>query len=583
MSMSENNSSVRAACLYRNSDDRQENSVARQRQGVEPYARHKGYETVAEYVFDGIPGDKINSHPTWRRLLKDAEAGKWSVLLMDEQSRLSREDPDYFVRDVKIPLKEAGIRVDSVAKGILDWDTIAGDIVTLVHTHQSRDEVRSMSRRVLGGMVELAKDGLFYGWRCPYGLRVERTIDPVSGKVHRQCIFGPEEEVRTVRWIFDCVANRGWSLRRICHELDARGVKPPLRSSRAKGPGHWCPQTIRKIVTNRKYVGDFVWNETHRGKYHRWLGGQEGKVKQNETINRRKLYNDEKDCILVPDIIPPIIEDRDLFIRAGVVLKQAQKQTSPNGENHRYLFSHMLVCGDCASFMRGMPDRRSNIKGYICSMYKEHGSKACHRNMVHEEPLLKAILAKMLDVVLNPTRLDAIEKEMKTRLESERSSGEADRLRQRIAALDRDIAQGGVRLIRVPEDQMARVVATIREWEGEKAGLVARLQELETGDSQQQAVLDEARRQLWRLREGLESNDLEAQAAVIREVVSKVEVHFEQVQTDGKRSRKGKGGRLLCRSTCAVVYVRPGLGLSCLCDLSGRAAARWADTDRSRR
>jgi hypothetical protein len=48
---SSNGRPVKAAALYRNSDDKQENSVERQRQGVEPYARKKGYETVAEYVF----------------------------------------------------------------------------------------------------------------------------------------------------------------------------------------------------------------------------------------------------------------------------------------------------------------------------------------------------------------------------------------------------------------------------------------------------------------------------------------------------------------------------------------------------
>src|SRR5262249_38095540 len=143
----------KGAYLYRSSDDRQENSVARQLQGAEPHARRRGYEMVTEYVFDGIPGDKINSHPLWLKLLKEA-GKKWTVLVMDEQSRLSREDPDYFVRDVKIPLKEAGVKVDTASRGVLDWDTIAGDIMTLVQTHQSRDEVRTMSRRVLGGMVE---------------------------------------------------------------------------------------------------------------------------------------------------------------------------------------------------------------------------------------------------------------------------------------------------------------------------------------------------------------------------------------------------------------------------------------------
>src|SRR5262245_26098937 len=140
VSNSTNGATVKAAALYRNSDDKQENSVDRQRDGVVPYARRKGYDIVAEYTFDGIPGDEIGRHADWKRLMRDAVAGRWSVLVMDEPSRLSREDPDDFIADVKRPLKRAGVRVDTASRGVLDWDSIAGDIMTLVHSHQSRDE-----------------------------------------------------------------------------------------------------------------------------------------------------------------------------------------------------------------------------------------------------------------------------------------------------------------------------------------------------------------------------------------------------------------------------------------------------------
>lgn len=86
---------------------------------------------------------------------------------------------------------------------------------------------------------------------------------------------------------------------------------------------------------------------------------------------------------------------------------------------------------------------------------------------------------------------------------------------------------------------------------------------METGDGDSKRILDEARKQLWRLREALEGDDEEAQAAVIREVVSKIEVRFVHEETHGKRSPTGKK-RMLNRPAGAVLYVRPGLGLSCL-------------------
>jgi chromosome segregation ATPase len=190
--------------------------------------------------------------------------------------------------------------------------------------------------------------------------------------------------------------------------------------------------------------------------------------------------------------------------------------------------------------------------------------KKCHRNMVAEKPLLQSIIAVLIDEVLNPARLNAIEAEMKRQLEAERNAGGVERLRKQIDALEHDIDQGNARLVKLPEDMMAGVVAKIREWKQERDELVGRLGELEGAAGESKAILDEARRQLWRLRESLEGDDEEAQATVIREVVSRIEVKFVHEKTHGKTSRNGKGGKLLSRPAGAILYVRPGLGLSCL-------------------
>jgi DNA invertase Pin-like site-specific DNA recombinase len=557
--------SIRAACLYRCSDEKQENSVDRQRDGVAPYAKRKSYQIVSEYVFEGIPGDEINKHPKWQQLLRDVAAGKWKVLLVDEPSRLSREHPDYFVRDVKIPLKEAGIKVDTVSRGVMDWDTIAGDILTLVDSHRSRDEVQYLSRRTLGEMARLAKLGLLHGGIVPYGLRVAKTIDSSTGEVlDRKFVFGPEEEVRVVRFIFDAMANRGWSLRRICRELENRGVKPPPGNGRGKSKetGKWHRGTVRVILKNRKYVGDFPWNQKHYGKYSSWKGGAGGRVEQNGAINRRVSKNAEEDWIIVPDLIPPII-DRDTFVRANVAMSEAQKRTSPNQDRVNYLFTRMIVCGDCGAYMHGCVIKGGKEKGYSCRTYKEHGAEACWRNQVNERAILKAILDKTLNVILDPKRLDAIEAEIERRLARERQDGGAERIRKQIAALEKDIVQGNANLARLPEDRLPGVIACIRTWEKEKEDLEVKLKEIASGDTQEKAILAEARKQLWRLREGLEGDDEELQAAIVREVVSKVEVKFTHSRSDGSKGTTGKG-RTYSRTEKAVIYVRPGLGLSCL-------------------
>ena len=154
---------------------------------------------------------------------------------------------------------------------------------------------------------------------------------------------------------------------------------------------------------------------------------------------------------------------------------------------------------------------------------------------------------------------------MKRLLDAERSSGEADRLRQRIAALDRNIEQGHKNLTAIPLDIVPGFAAQMRALESERGKLLAHLNEL-GGDGKTKAVFAEARAQLWRLRDALQGDDLEAQETVLREVVSKIEVSFTHEQTSGRRSPAGKG-RTLSRPTGLTLYIRPGLGILPLVNL----------------
>jgi site-specific DNA recombinase len=544
---------------------------------VTPYSRSRGYQVVAEYKDEGVAGDVFDRRPDFQKMLAAAQRREFDVIVVDEPSRLSRQNPVELIEKVVAPLRRSGVKIDTASKGPLDYESLAGLIMLTVHSHKSEDESRDLSRRVLGGMAKKAKAGLWFGWIAPYGLRVVREVDPGKGKVtSRKCVFGPEEEVRVVRFIFDAVANRGWSLRRICRELEARGVKPPVGNGRGrnKAGGKWNAGTVRKMLGNRKYVGDLEWNGRHMGKYSAWRGD---KVEQPNGVNRKTSKNAPADIVLVLDVLPALV-DRDLFTRAGAALARAQKRTSGADEAGGYLFTHLLVCGDCGAFLRGQPDHGK--RGYICANYKEYGSKACARNTVKEQRLKDAILGALLKDILDPARLDDVEAEMERRLKAERTSGEPERLKALVDQLTRDIAQGNANLARLPEDRLPGVVAQVRAWEAEREAALARIKELETGKTDEAKVLAEAKKQLWRLRDSLLEGDEEAQAAVVREVVSKVEVRFAHEKTHGRRSKTGRG-RVLSNATGATVHVRPGLGLSCLVLSDCRSRARGGGRGRA--
>jgi site-specific DNA recombinase len=562
----------RAGLYFRKSTDRQEDSIDRQRGGVLAYAQAHGYRMAGEYVDEGIAGDEFDKRGGLQRLLRDAAAGRFDVVLVDEPSRLSRQSPIDLIEKLIAPLRRAGVGIDTASNGPLDYDDLAGLLMTAIHAHKSEDESRKLSRRTLGEMGLRAREGRWFGWMAPFGLRVLRDIDPASGKVlARRVALGPDEEVRAVRFIFDAVANKGWSLRRVCRELEARGVKPPVGNGRGqnKARGGWNAGTVRKMLRNRKYVGDLPWNETHQGKYSYLTGGVVG---AHGRANRTASKNAPADVIVVEGhpAVPALI-DRDTFARAAAALERLEKCTSPTEDDARYLFTHLLTCGDCGAFLRGQPDH--GHKAYLCANYKEYGTKACFRNCVREADVWAAVLAKLKDDILSPARLDEVEAEVERRLEAERSAGEAERLRAQVATLERDIDQGNANLARLPADVLAGVVAKVRAWSAEREQLREHLSELEGGASASKVALAEARKQLWRLREALESGDEEAQAVVIREVVSKIEVRFERVQTHGRRSATGRG-RTLSPPVGLVLDVKPGLGLSCLATSCCRSPAR---------
>jgi site-specific DNA recombinase len=555
--MSERHSSngiSRAAVYLRMSDDKQENSIGRQRSQVLPYVTRRGYQLLREYVDEGIAGDEFEDRPAFQQLLRDAKAGKLDVIVVDEPSRLSRQDPIEYNALVAYPLRSAGVRVDTVSKGPLDWESLAGHIMNTIHAAQAAEESRNLARRVMAGLVKKAKGGGWGGGIVPYALRVERVER--DGVEFTRLVPGDPEEVKVLLLIFEAVGNRGWTAGRVARELNARGVSPPKGNGWRKGAPKgqkadkklWSRWTIYSIVHNRKYVGDLRWNQTHRGKYAEHAAGE---VRVSAVKNDRVHRHAEADVIVAPGgSVEPLI-GRDLFTRANAALAANRKQTCPKGGGERHLFTRMLVCADCGAFMVGGTDARGQRK-YVCGSYSAYGRKRCFSNAVLEAPLRDRLLEAVQREALNPDKLADLEARMLAKLEAQRRSGEEDRLRRKVAGLDRDIEQGNHNLTVLPADRLAGVVARVRALEAERSEALARLEGLENGAEEIRQLVEEGKRQLWRLREGLQAEDADLVRAVLREVVVKVEMHFGHHKAALRTYSKWRR---------AVIHARPGLGI----------------------
>src|SRR5262249_37552350 len=148
------------------------------------------------YADRAVAGDVFDRRPDFQQLLRDARAGLFEVILVDEWSRLSRQEPVDFIASVVKPLKDAGVTLDTVNEGPQKWDNLAELILMTVRSDKASGESKKLSYRVLAGMAEMAGKGRVLSG-APYGYKTRyETIDQ-PGKPPRVAPAGLEPDPAT--------------------------------------------------------------------------------------------------------------------------------------------------------------------------------------------------------------------------------------------------------------------------------------------------------------------------------------------------------------------------------------------------
>jgi hypothetical protein len=470
------------------------------------------------------------------QLLKDASRGRdFSVILCDDKDRFGRFDSidhGYYVK----PLRDAGLRLETVAQGKIDWNTFAGRITDAALQEAKKTESLATSRRVMTRMLMKAKRGQWTGGFAPYGF--DLADDPELGK---RLVLGDPRKVRVIKLIFEWYAYRGHSMEDIRKELDARCVLDP------HGRTTWNKCTIRAILRNRKYVGDMVWNTRHEGKYSDFAADQ---VKTSDRRIKRRNRNPEDDWVVVPQIHEAIV-DRQTFEDAQARIIENRKRKTPLPRGGDFILSDLLICGHCGARMGAC--NNYGLKIYYCSTYARNGKGSCGYNRIREDKLVPCIVNKLLASALDKEAFDRLRTEMRQQLDTEAVEvpDQVKDLRQRIGQLDQNIAKGGYNItIAEPEDMMA-ISQNLKAMRLERIKLIGELDRLDRDVKRVDAeeTLRTVEEQLWQLRESLAAADPRLVRESLRQMVGKVEVWFTH-----KPSKAGK----LTKSTFArgLIWVR---------------------------
>jgi DNA invertase Pin-like site-specific DNA recombinase len=192
---------------------------------------------------------------------KCIENGDCDVAIVDDLSRIVRdlgEQMDFFYL-----LKFTGVELYSVG------DEISSESPTSKVNFQIKGLVNEMERENIGlktrrGLEARADKGLSCGDIC-FGFISVPTETRNRGGLIIPSHFKPEielEQARTVNFIYDEYL-KGVGLSAIAKQLNKNLIPSPTRGQKITGKKYnWNCSTIRKILTNPKYIGQWDWGRT---------------------------------------------------------------------------------------------------------------------------------------------------------------------------------------------------------------------------------------------------------------------------------------------------------------------------------
>lgn len=231
------------------SDNQSESSIEDQFRLCREHAARERWQIGGTYQDAAISGASTILRPGIQALLRDAQTGKFDVVLAEALDRISRDQAD--VATLFKHLRFAGVVIVTLAEG-----EISELHVGLKGTMNALflKDLAMKTHRGLRGRVEKGKAG---GGLC-YGYRVVKKQDANGEAIRGDREIIPEE-AEVIRRIFRAFA-AGQSPRSIAVALNNEGIPGPL--GRAWGDtsirGHVSRGT--GVINNKLYVGVLVWN-----------------------------------------------------------------------------------------------------------------------------------------------------------------------------------------------------------------------------------------------------------------------------------------------------------------------------------
>ena len=221
--------------------DEQLNSLGNQVAYYEDFIRkNPAWDYIPGYIDEGLSGISTRKRENFHRMVQDAEAGAFDLIVTKEISRFARNTLDSisFTRQ----LLAAGVAVFFQNDNINTLDEDA-ELRLAIMSSIAQDELRKLSSRVRFGHQQAIREGIVLGNSRIFGYRKDRGRLVID-----------EAEAEMVRSLFQLYASGDYSMKQLEQLFWDKGY----RNTRGNKLSH---TTMANIIANPKYKGYYAGNK----------------------------------------------------------------------------------------------------------------------------------------------------------------------------------------------------------------------------------------------------------------------------------------------------------------------------------
>ncbi|MED4354602.1 recombinase family protein [Schinkia azotoformans] len=347
---------MRCAIYIRVSTDKEEqkSSLENQRSLFYQYLEDRGWDVFDFYV--DVESGTTGRRENLQRLIRDAKARKFDVILAKELSRLARNGGlSYQIRDIAMENRIHIVTLDNAINTLEGKGEMFG-----LYAWMYEQESQRTSTRIKAALSSKAKKGEFKGSIPPYGYRLQ------NGKL----ILAEDETPSNVKRMFRMYLE-GKGFDAIARTLTREGFPTPAQIVGKKNAGmYWQGTSVKKILTNPHYVGDLV-------------QGRQTTISVTSKV-REEIPREQQ--IVTENAHQAIISREDFEAVQRYMTGRKRQQAKPKAKKH--LFTNYLFCADCGKALWYVHYR----KGYVCGNYYKHGKHVCSQHSVKEKELIEIVL-----------------------------------------------------------------------------------------------------------------------------------------------------------------------------------------------